>query len=323
MTGRSIHPSPDVAVLITGCDSGLGLAAAEKLNQQGFFVFACCLSLESEGANRLSGRENIHVLQCNVTSDDDIARVTVEVTSILGYSTKSLHGVINNAGVSISGLIECSKNINDLIRTLNVNLFGTIRITKAFLPLIRNSKGRIINMSSVAARDAALGFTDYCLSKAAISKFSECLDLEVSSFGVRVITIEPFFFKTNTTDPVIHETQLRKQWDECDEQVKESYPEIFERMITQLKMTHRFHIDSPDKVTRVILEALTSSDPNSFYRPGYPVLVETLFLYLPYDVLLPMRRVIPAVFGLVYRYWNSCSNKTDNSVEDENLVSQT
>lgn len=315
--GRSIQPTSDLAVLITGCDTGLGLATAERLNQRGFFIFACCLSLESEGAVRLSVLENVHVIKCDVTSDDDIARVKTEVTSILGYSTKCLHGIVNNAGVSILGMIEWTNNINLLIQTMNVNLFGTVRVTKAFLPLIRSSKGRIVNMSSVACRDVALACTDYSLSKAGVTKFSECLDMEVSSFGVKVITIEPFFFKSIMTDSAASIKNLTKLFEECDDQIKEAYSDLFDKVMEQARLSERFHTSSPEKATKAIDEALTSSDPNSFYRPGYPVMMETLSLYLPYDVLLPMRRMIPFIFGLTHRYSNR--DKTDEPVLEEEL----
>lgn len=295
--GQDIKGSPDLAVLITGCDTGFGFLSAVRLQKKGFFVFACCLSKESDGAKKLSSIKNIHVIQLDVCSDEDVARAQVEVHSVLNNNNegkngpKKLHAIVNNAGIATVGMIEWSKSMKDLQTVMDVNLYGVIRMTKAFLPLLRRSKGRIVNISSAAARDAAVALTAYGLSKAAVTKFSEFLDLELSSFGVKAITLEPFFFKTDIVNAEVSVKQLMKQWNEADDEIKTSYRGI-DKLANSMKITNSPHItdSNPGKVVDLIEEAITSPDPDYFYRPGYKLPLMTLSLFLPYELLYPFRR---------------------------------
>jgi NAD(P)-dependent dehydrogenase (short-subunit alcohol dehydrogenase family) len=307
--GEIIEGSPDLAVFITGCDSGFGLLSAERLQRRGFFVFALCLSKESAGAKKLSSLKNTHIIEGNVTKDEDVTRARKEVDSVLNNNNtedrgpKQLHAIVNNAGIAIVGMIEWSKTIKDMQAVLDVNLYGVIRVTKAFLPLIRKSRGRIINIASAAARETAHAMTSYTLSKTAVSKFSECLDLEVAEFGVKVITIEPFFFRTDIVNPVVHGQHLQKQWDEADEEVKQSYKGI-DKILKLMQVTNSSFLTDPNpgKVVDIIEEGVTSIDPDSIYRPGFKVALLTLSLFLPYEALLPFRRLLGRLLMAAQRF---------------------
>lgn len=307
--GGNIFGSPDMAVLITGCDSGFGLLTAERLQKKGFFVFAVCLSKESEGAKKLSNLRNTHVIEGNVTKDEDVSRARQEVDCVLNNNNersqgpKKLHAIVNNAGIAVIGMIEWSKDIKDIQAVLDVNLYGVIRVTKAFLPLIRKSKGRIINISSAASRETAPAMTAYVLSKTGVSRFSECLDLEVANFGVKVITIEPFFFRTDIVNPKVHGERLTKQWNEADNDIRESYQGIDKMVKLQKWLNHPLLTDpNPGKVVNIIEEAVTSSDPDMIYRPGYKLPLLTLSLFLPCEILLPLRRQLSALLMAVQRF---------------------
>ncbi|ESO91235.1 hypothetical protein LOTGIDRAFT_105518, partial [Lottia gigantea] len=101
-----------------------------------------------------------------------------------------LWGVVNNAGINFVGPIELT-NIQQIHRVCDVHLFGTVRVTKAFLPLLRQSKGRIINMSSLRGVTLRAKLAAYGMSKAGIETFSDSLRLEMARFGIKVSIIQP------------------------------------------------------------------------------------------------------------------------------------
>ncbi|KAL1415929.1 hypothetical protein MTO96_028523 [Rhipicephalus appendiculatus] len=114
-------------VLVSGCDSGIGLRLAQRLHEAGYRVLAGCLSTDSEGArllSKLSDGYPVLVLQLDVTSD------------------RRLWGLVNNAGVCVLGEFEWMTQ-EQVERTMAVNLLGTLRLTKSCLPYIRRSKGRV------------------------------------------------------------------------------------------------------------------------------------------------------------------------------------
>ncbi|XP_077528694.1 D-beta-hydroxybutyrate dehydrogenase, mitochondrial-like [Haemaphysalis longicornis] len=134
------------AVLVTGCDSGFGNLLSKRLSQEGFFVYAGCLDACGDGAVELSKYPNVHIVQMDVTKDNDVEDALVLVKNNLG--SKVLWAVVANAGISISGLIEW-QSMQSIRKVFEVNVFGVVRVCKKFLPLLRKSRGRVILVSSV------------------------------------------------------------------------------------------------------------------------------------------------------------------------------
>lgn len=135
------------AVLITGCDSGFGQMAAKALDTYGFHVFAGCLQPKGLGAQKLykTTSNRLRILSLDITREDDIDAAVKEIEE----SDLTLWAVINNAGVIDYGPLEWDNGSSRIRKVLDVNLFGAIRVINACLPLIRRSKGRIVNVSSV------------------------------------------------------------------------------------------------------------------------------------------------------------------------------
>ncbi|KAH3886927.1 hypothetical protein DPMN_010940 [Dreissena polymorpha] len=141
-------PVGNKAVLITGCDSGFGNALVAKLDSIGMQVFAGCLDKDGPGAVSLrhSCSDRVHLLQLDVTKDEDIQAAVSIVQAHVG--SEGLWGLVSNAGVCYIGELEM---ISEWItrKVMDINLFGAIKVTKSFLPLMRPAKGRIIIVSSV------------------------------------------------------------------------------------------------------------------------------------------------------------------------------
>ncbi|NXK18687.1 BDH protein, partial [Thinocorus orbignyianus] len=104
-----------------------------------------------------------------------------------------LWGLVNNAGVSTFGEVEFA-SLDNYKNVAEINLWGTVRVTKAFLPLIRRAKGRVVNITSMLGRMVSPSRSCYCISKFGVAAFSDCLRQEMYRWGVRVILIEPSNF---------------------------------------------------------------------------------------------------------------------------------
>ncbi|GLG99273.1 D-beta-hydroxybutyrate dehydrogenase, mitochondrial [Gryllus bimaculatus] len=179
-------------VLVTGCDSGFGLALARRLQELGCVVFAGCLqAANGDGAVELRRLPRVHVLQLDVTNDEEIEAARAYVQQHLPVN--GLWGVVNNAGIFMFGPAELTRP-EDAARLFHVNTLGTLRVSKAFLPLLRRTKGRLVNMVSVAGREYCGPMASYTMSKHASEGLSDSLRLEQRRFGVHVATMTPGAF---------------------------------------------------------------------------------------------------------------------------------
>ncbi|KAH6925534.1 hypothetical protein HPB50_006882 [Hyalomma asiaticum] len=178
-------------VLVSGCDSGIGLRLAQRLHEAGYRVLAGCHRSDSEGSRlleKLRGGENpVQVLQLDVTSDRSVRRALVDGR----VHDEGLWGLVNNAGVCVLGEFEWMTT-EQVERTVAVNVLGTLRLTKHCLPYIRRSRGRVVSVSTVAAAAPGLPCTAaYYASKTAVESFSRCLRLELARHGAHASVVRP------------------------------------------------------------------------------------------------------------------------------------
>ncbi|XP_027234392.2 D-beta-hydroxybutyrate dehydrogenase, mitochondrial isoform X3 [Penaeus vannamei] len=181
------------AVLVTGSDSGFGHQLALHLDRIGFRVFAGCLRAdnEGEGAERLRklGSEKLHVLQLDVTKQEQLQDARKQVQALM-QKGEVLWGLVNNAGIGCLGMTEWP-TIAKYKQTADVNIFGMVAATQTFLPLIKQSKGRIVNVGSMVGRVPQPIFTAYAVTKYAVEGFSDCLRVELKPWQVKISVIEP------------------------------------------------------------------------------------------------------------------------------------
>ena len=133
-----------------------------------------------------------------------------------------LWAVVNNAGVGFSGLIEW-ETVKQMKRSVDINLWGMVSVTKAFLPLLKQTKGRVVNVASAWGRVSIPGGTAYSIAKYGVQAFSDALRNEMKRFGVKVHIIEPGRFKTNITAAEKNIKYLETLWQNLDADTKESY----------------------------------------------------------------------------------------------------
>lgn len=186
---------PDVAasqraVLVTGASTGLGRMVAETLAAKGYFVFAG--ARKQKDLDALEAIENIRSVRLDVTIQGEIDAAVETVRK----SGKGLYAIINNAGVGLmSPLIELDEGDLDFI--LDVNVYGPYRVTRAFAPMLIESKGRVVNIGSIAGVQTRTFYGPYSMSKHALEAFNDALAMEMAKFGVQVSIIDPGGFRSN------------------------------------------------------------------------------------------------------------------------------
>lgn len=173
--------------LITGGSSGIGLHTAKALQKAGCKVY----SLSRRGA----GPEGIIHIGCDVTSESAVNTAISQIICREGQ----IDILVNNAGFGISGAVELT-DLEDARRQFDVNFFGMANVCKAVLPHMRQAgRGRIVNLSSVAAALPIPFQTYYSASKAAINAYSQALANEVKPFGICVCAVMPGDIRTGFT----------------------------------------------------------------------------------------------------------------------------
>jgi len=172
-------------VLVTGSSSGIGAAIARELADRGFRVFGTVRRPQDGAA--LEGAGVTPVLM-DVADTESIGRARAEVEQALAGAP--LVALVNNAGIPAAGPLELLP-LEEFRRVLEVNLIGVVAVTQAFLPLLKQARGRIVNISSVAGRAALPFMGPYAASKFGLEAVSDSLRRELLPFGVDVIVVEP------------------------------------------------------------------------------------------------------------------------------------
>ncbi|GIY44225.1 hypothetical protein CEXT_608031 [Caerostris extrusa] len=269
---KDVVSSAGKAVIITGCDTGFGLELVKRLSGKGFTVYACCLSLESEGAQELTngqfGAGEIKILQMDVTKHDQVQATVKHVEADLG--DKELWCLVNNAGVAIFSELEwCSMSIIE--HMFNVNVLGAVRVTKAFLPLLRGSKGRVVVVASVAGHVTYPGFLSYSMTKHSLVAFADGLRREMLKWGVAVAIIEPSMYKTRIARSDVLTGALDNSWQRTPDAIKEAYGfpyyEDFKGRMQKMAKHARPYLD---EVVDSMEQAVTDVSPRLVYRCSGP-----------------------------------------------------
>jgi NAD(P)-dependent dehydrogenase (short-subunit alcohol dehydrogenase family) len=174
------------AVIVTGASTGIGKATALHLERLGFNVFATVRNERDSQAlcSEASGR--IIPLLMDVTDQNTIDRAKEHVSRVVG--NVGLAGLVNNAGVGFLSPLEFVP-LEELRWLFEVNFFGLLSVTQSFLPLLRQRRGRIVNISSTASIFVAPFHGPYSTSKLGVNGLSDALRLELKPHGVQVSVV--------------------------------------------------------------------------------------------------------------------------------------
>jgi NAD(P)-dependent dehydrogenase (short-subunit alcohol dehydrogenase family) len=278
------------SVLITGANSGIGLEVTRLLANSGFHVFAGVRTKEAEDTVKSISTSNVTPVQLDITDQNSVKKCFDFISS--NVANNGLFGLVNNAGIGLGGPIEYMST-NDLRRQFEVNIFGTVAVTQAFLPLLRQKRGRIVNISSMAGKMATPLVGAYSSSKFALESISDCLRVELRRAKVRVSIIEPGMVATPMHDKGLSADKII--FGNLPEEGKQYYEKAsYLRFETHDKLLK--HAISPERVARIIKKCLQSPNPKSRYVVGIDAR-----MFLTLNWLLPrslMDRLLAALMGL-------------------------
>ncbi|HUT97738.1 MAG TPA: SDR family oxidoreductase [bacterium] len=248
------------SVLVTGTSTGIGRAAALELARRGFSVYAG-VRRSKDAENLLAAAEGkLSPVMLDVTRPEQIAEVARLIEAESGET--GLHGLVNNAGINVSGPLEFLPP-DDLRRQFEVNLFGQLAVTQALLPLLRKARGRVVNIGSVSGWSAMPLVGPYCASKFALRALNDSLRLELRPWGILVILVDPGPIAT----PIWDKAQDRREELGAETQASALYGPMIERALAFTAGTVAGAIE-PERVAGTVIRALESRRPRARYLVG-------------------------------------------------------
>lgn len=262
------------AILVTGASTGIGYAVSALLAREDFTVFAGVRNAADE--ERLGAIPGVAPLQLDVTDAEQIR----DAAHAVHQSGEPLRAIVNNAGIAVPGPLEFLP-VDELRRQFEVNFFGAIAVTQAFLPMLRASKGRIVFMSSVSGQIASAFVGAYSSSKFAMEAAADALRMELRGSGIGVSVVQP----GNVDTPIWHKG--RGQRDSLLDRVplaREHYGKHLQALVDLSSHQQRTGID-PDIVARVVLQAIRAKKPRARYAVGQPAgWMRRIFTALPEQI---------------------------------------
>lgn len=175
-----------MVVLITGTSSGIGLATAVQAVEAGHQVVATMRDTSRAGALRAAAGADIDVRQLDVTDSDS---VTAAITGVIADYGR-LDAVVNNAGAGHIGTVE-TDSVENFRKVMETNFFGVVQVTKAAMPHLRASRGRLVTVTSVGGVVGQPFNEAYCAAKFAVEGMMESLAPIAAKHGVTVTVVEP------------------------------------------------------------------------------------------------------------------------------------
>jgi len=254
-------------VLISGCDSGFGKLIALELSQRGCTVLAGCFTEIGIKSIQLEKRDNLIAFELDITDQQSIKKCKKLADHYCNNT--GLWALINNAGIAKGGNIDMI-TLDSVREVFEVNFFGHVAMTQSLLSLIKQRKGRIINMASMAGRDFLVGngTMSYAASKRAIEALNDCLRLELKPWKILVSVIEPGFMKTNMISPQNLSQIVDEQKQTASQEVLEQYGENYFKDVKERATAISLGAGDPNEVTEAYLHAVLGKYPKQRYLVG-------------------------------------------------------
>ena len=252
---------PGIA-LVTGASSGIGLVTAKALRRDGYRVFGTSRKPMSDTP------DGITMLICDVTDDASVQAVVDEVLSRTGR----IDLLVNNAGIGLLGGAEES-SAAQAKAVFDVNVFGVLRMTNAVLPAMRRQRrGRIINLSSILGLIPAPYNALYASTKHAIEGYSESLDHEVRTQGIRVVLVEPGVTRTSFEENITRPDQPLPVYETIRAYAEQLMRDVIEKG------------DAPEVVAAAVVRAANAILPKRRYTAGKAAATSPVYTPLPAGV---------------------------------------
>ena len=242
-------------IVVTGASTGIGRACVVRFAQLGHTVFAGVR--KSADVEALQAK-NVVPMLLDVTSPQSIA------AALTAVGPEPLAGLINNAGIAVIGPLELVP-VDAWRNQFEVNVLGLVAVTQAFLPLLRQGKGRIVNVGSIAGRSALPASGPYDASKFAVEAISDALRMELHASGIFVSLIEPGAVATPLWRKTLENLESIK--DGCAAEAYEPYARLMAN-VQKETVTAAKKAVPVESVVKAVEHAMTARRPKTRYVIG-------------------------------------------------------
>ncbi len=269
-------------VLVTGAARGIGRAIAEHLVRHDWNVVAGVRTADDAAAVAAVAPQRITPVILDVTNDDHIAGLDAALPA-------RLDAVVNNAGIGVGGPLEAVTTA-DWRKQLDVNVIGQLAVTRAVLPRLRKSRGRVVFISSVNGQVSMPMFGPYSASKFALEAAADALRMELRPWRIAVVVVEPAQTDTDmwrTAEAMVAETEAA-----LTPELRHLYARHIAGMKKSIPISQRMAVPT-DKVSTVVEHALVARRPRARYAVGLgPRIQVALLPKLPPVIRDPLFRRI-------------------------------
>ena len=244
--------------IVTGSSSGIGYETALILARNGFRTFASMRNLEKgKTISDIAAKEELelHTVKLDVTDERSVTDAIKTIKADAGR----IDVLVNNAGYGLAGSLE-DLSMSEIKAQFETNVFGLIRVTQAVLPTMREQKsGIIVNISSIGGKVAIPLQSPYHSTKFAVEGLSESIAYDLEPFGIKVVIIEPGAIKTNFETGMVVAQNAQNP--------KSPYYNTMQKLQSSIN-SHFKNGTTPAQVAEVILNAITTPNPNLRYTVG-------------------------------------------------------
>lgn len=260
------------SVIVTGASSGIGYATALQLAEAGFLVYG--------GVRKEADRERLSVLHerlrpliLDVTVPADVARAIDAVRQ----SGSPLRAVVNNAGIAVAGPLEFLP-LEALREQFEVNVMGPIALTQAAMPLLRESRGRIVFIGSIAGRLSAPFVGPYSASKSALAMLADALRQELAQSGIAVSLLEFASVKT----PIWEKGRAGKDRlvAQMPQHALTHYGRLVDAIVAQTRREEHEGME-PSVIAATVQAAIQAERPRERYIIGRKARIQSIAAILP------------------------------------------
>jgi NAD(P)-dependent dehydrogenase (short-subunit alcohol dehydrogenase family) len=245
------------SVLVTGAARGIGKSIVERLASRGWDVIAGVRSQQDAKAVTHANPQRISAVILDITEADHIAALNESLPV-------RLDAIVNNAGIVVSGPME-AVTPDDWRKQLEINVIGQLAVTQAVLPRLRQSRGRIVFISSVNGQLSMPLVGAYCASKFALEAAADALRMELRPWGIDVVLVEPAQTDTDmwrTADTMVVETEAALAPEHRD-----LYAKHIVGFKKRIPVSQKIAVPA-EKVSAIVEEALTARRPRARYVVG-------------------------------------------------------
>ena len=249
------HSDAQKAVLVTGASSGIGLNITQHLAKAGYYVYAG--ARKAADLERLNAMDNVTAVKLDVTVQEQIDAAAEFVKS----QGRGLYGIINNAGVGTFANSLSEAPMDDMVWMHDINVFGPHRINLAFMPQLKESKGRTATIGSISGYLASPRSGIYSMTKMGVEVYAEALDAELQTIGMHAANIAPGGYKSKIREKVVMHT-ITGKYDMKSDDTKLS--EEQQKQLQEMRESNDA-MKEPDEVSEVVLAFLAAEEPKVRY----------------------------------------------------------